>query len=282
VAKQAFSAWLVKDAERRVNFLVDVGSFSGASYLIKRLKRANIVRLDAILLTHVHLDHAGGTGSLLQTFPETKVFCHPKGKPHLIAPKRLWQETLGVMGPGTAEEEMPIPLPEDSFLLDDFSLSGLTILETPGHASHHCSFLYEIGRERILFPGEAAGAFRRTTTGEIFVRPSSPPIFFLEKANESLKKLEKTNPTLICFPHYGYTRDTSFFLENSHGQLLLWRKLVAELLSAGRSEREIFEELLKRDPLLHGFWSLKKPIQDHEARNLTICIKGFVKSLLGA
>lgn len=276
---QSFSAWLVRDVGKGIVFLVDTGSSSGVSCLARSLRSEGITHLNFILLTHVHLDHAGGAGMLLHEFPGAKIYCHPRGRRHLVDPEKLWHSTLQVMGPAAGAEPRPISVDPESFLPETFSLPGLTILETPGHASHHSSFLYEMDGERILFPGEAAGTFRRGGNGEAYSRPASPPPFFLASALESVEKLKRTDPSLICFPHYGSIRNPEAFLEKSAQQLRLWKKVVDRGLSEGQSEGEILEHLLAEDPCLGNFPLLEALVQNREAEHLAICLKGFIGSM---
>ncbi|OPZ55723.1 MAG: Alginate biosynthesis sensor protein KinB [Synergistetes bacterium ADurb.Bin520] len=94
--RKFISAWLY-----RVNgatILVDPGPASTIPCLVERLKGAGVERIDHVLLTHIHLDHAGGTGHLMQHFPGARVNCHPKGIPHLAAPQKLWEESKKVLG----------------------------------------------------------------------------------------------------------------------------------------------------------------------------------------
>lgn len=86
--RQFISCWLYQD--EKLCFVVDPGPLSTIPVLLKELQKQQVKSLDYILLTHIHIDHAGGTGELLRTFPQTKVICHPNGIKHLIAPEKLW------------------------------------------------------------------------------------------------------------------------------------------------------------------------------------------------
>ncbi len=98
------SAWLYQG---EICFLVDVGPASTADGLLNILAEANVVHLDYILLTHIHLDHAGAIGEIAAAFPQTPIVCHPAGIPHLVEPQRLWEGTKKVLG-STANGYGPI------------------------------------------------------------------------------------------------------------------------------------------------------------------------------
>ena len=89
------SAWLYRG---EISFLVDVGPSSTADALLNALRNLNVDRLDFILLTHIHLDHAGAVGEIAAVYAQTPIICHPAAIPHLIDPARLWAGTQKVLG----------------------------------------------------------------------------------------------------------------------------------------------------------------------------------------
>ncbi|MFP3929002.1 MAG: MBL fold metallo-hydrolase, partial [Desulfobacteraceae bacterium] len=93
--KGFFGAWLLKKAP---GFLVDAGPARAAEHLISSLRRLGLERLDYLLLTHIHLDHAGGVKRVLEEYPEARVICHRSALPHLVEPARLWAGSLKVLG----------------------------------------------------------------------------------------------------------------------------------------------------------------------------------------
>ncbi|NPA25310.1 MAG: MBL fold metallo-hydrolase, partial [Deltaproteobacteria bacterium] len=106
------SAWVYKSEE--LTFLVDPGPLSTIPHLLGELEKMGVARLDYILLTHIHIDHAGGTGELLKSFPEAQVICHPQGIKHLVNPEKLWQGSLKVLGHVAEIYGEIIPVPEAS------------------------------------------------------------------------------------------------------------------------------------------------------------------------
>ena len=147
---------MIIDESSSRTILIDVGPVSKRPVLVQSIEAVGVSKLDFILLTHVHLDHSGGLGHLLKKFESAKVLAHPKGKKHLLNPKRLWESSVEVLGDVALAYGRPIPAEESSFLPDEARLKGIKKIETPGHASHHYSFLYEADHN-VLFVGEAAG-----------------------------------------------------------------------------------------------------------------------------
>src|SRR6185369_2747089 len=103
--RQFISSWLYCGGN--FNLLVDPGPLSTIPHLIAEVRRHGVERLDYILLTHIHIDHAGGTGALLKEFPEAKVICHPDGIRHLVTPAKLWEGSQKVLGPELAAAGAP-------------------------------------------------------------------------------------------------------------------------------------------------------------------------------
>jgi glyoxylase-like metal-dependent hydrolase (beta-lactamase superfamily II) len=142
------SSWLYRG---ETCFLVDVGPASTADGLIKILDEANVDHLDYILLTHIHLDHAGAIGEIATAFAQTPIICHPAGIPHLVEPARLWEGTKKVLG-SKAEGYGPIKAVARQRFVDagHFESEALVTLITPGHAAHHVSYR----TKNYLFAGD--------------------------------------------------------------------------------------------------------------------------------
>jgi glyoxylase-like metal-dependent hydrolase (beta-lactamase superfamily II) len=104
------SVWVYRGQE---SFIVETGPSSTAGALLAALKEIGLASPDYILLTHIHIDHAGGIGEIAAAFPGTPVVCHDIGRPHLIDPEKLWQGTVKTLG-DTGRAYGPIkPVPED-------------------------------------------------------------------------------------------------------------------------------------------------------------------------
>lgn len=219
-------------------FIVDPGPPSTADHLIARLEDLGIQRLDFILLTHVHLDHAGCTSRILARWPEAKVVCHEKGRAHLVDPTRLWQGSLAVLGRKAEVYGEPAPVPQVALVdFDTLAARGVETILTPGHAAHHVAFRHG----DHLFLGEAAGTFsdlgRGSATEQYYLRPATPPRFFPEVARASLERLLALDPLpgKLLFAHHGdFTGDTRGLLTTARNQLALWVDTTAETLEIQR------------------------------------------------
>jgi glyoxylase-like metal-dependent hydrolase (beta-lactamase superfamily II) len=275
--RKFISSWLYH--HESITFLVDPGPRSSIESLKKILEIIGVNKLDYILLTHIHIDHAGGTGKLLKYFPEAKVFCHPKGIKHLINPAELWKGSLKVLGKIAEAYEEIIPVPEHSIFFREVikkEENVINTIETPGHAPHHISYLFN----QYLFAGEVAGV-HQTLLDRIYLRPATPPKFKLETSLSSLEKVMAKNPKVICYGHYGINKEASKFLLLSQKQLTLWTEVIKEELTEGEEnlEKRVFEKLMEKDTLFSNFKHLEEDIKKRERYFINNSIKGIKEYL---
>ncbi len=272
-----FSAWLYRG---EINCLIDVGPSSTAPDLLGALQALNIDHLDYILLTHIHLDHAGAIGEIADTFSQPRIVCHPAGLSHLTEPSRLWEGTKKVLG-SMALEYGPIrPVAEDRLLeASRFQSEFITPIFTPGHAPHHVSF----ETEKYLFVGEAGGVHRSMPSNRYYLRPATPPRFFLDVAVESLDALSASRADTICYGHFGIQKDAAKMLQAHRKQLLLWERLIKDemdQLGNGIGTQDQIAACLKRlkkdDPLMALFDQLAPDVQERETNFLQNSIIGFL------
>lgn len=258
----------------KINFIVDVGPSSTATRLTDALGSCGIDRLDYILLTHIHIDHAGGLADVLDRYPKARVICHKKAIPFLANPSRLWTGSLSVLGKTALLYGMPKPVEEKRFLPHSQSnIPGLTIVETPGHAAHHLSFSYG-GR---LFAGEAAGNYLALNNG-IYLRPATPHRFFLAEYIDSLKRLLALDNQILCYGHFGKAPHSHEMIDRFHVQLHRWKEIIQEELTGGE-ENPIpgcMKALLEYDPELKLFEKLSPSVQDREKFFLSNSISGYI------
>lgn len=227
--------------------LIDMGYRSSAETVISDLAKAGISKIDYLLPTHVHLDHCGSCGTLAKRFPEAAVRVHPIGEKHLVDPVRLIESTSELFG----EELMrryglpePIDAKRVSSLNDDESIhlgNGLTLRSvwTPGHASHHLSFLLEA--TRVIFSGDSVGIY--SPDAPVLLPTTPPPSFNLNKALASLARLRGLMPSALCTPHFGTLDDPIPWLDANERALLEWKAKIERLLADGKSTELIAKDL---------------------------------------
>ena len=272
-----FSAWLYRG---KITCLIDVGPSSTAPDLLRALRELNIDQLDYILLTHIHLDHAGAIGEIAEVFSQPPIVCHPLGLSHLTEPSRLWEGTKKVLG-SMALEYGPIkPIAKNRLLeASRFHNEFITPIFTPGHAAHHVSFQ----TEKYLFAGEAGGVHRSMPANRYYLRPATPPRFFLDVALQSLDALIACRAKTICYGHFGIQENAVKMLQTHRKQLLLWERLIKEEMA--QQENEIgtqdhivacLTRLLKEDPLMAIFDQLPPDVQVRETNFLQNSISGYI------
>lgn len=264
--RKFLSCWAYTGPE--CSFVVDPGPRSTIERLIEGVKELGISRLDYILLTHIHLDHAGGVAELLHAFPRARVLCHEKGVKHILDPARLWQGSLQVLGKVAEVYQQPNPVPESSMArVSEVERTGIRVIPTPGHAAHHISFV--LGD--TLIAGEVIGLrcpVPAPHSEHTFLRPGTPPRFFLEKATASIDRLLALDPPprRILFAHYGADERAVEYLKSGREQLHRWVNLLRELSRHSRDDLDgrAHRRLLEIDPLYAAFPYLEEDIQERE------------------
>ncbi|UCH23916.1 MAG: MBL fold metallo-hydrolase [Deltaproteobacteria bacterium] len=258
--------------------LVDPGPRSTIPLLLQSLETLEIETLDMILLTHIHIDHAGGTGLLLERYPEAAVICHPKGIEHLINPERLWENTKKVLGDlaGMYGSIAAVPASRIRFQeIIDVGAASIRVLMTPGHAAHHLSFQID----DILFAGEALGVYYQFDKNW-YLRPATPPVFRPDVYRQSIFKLADLDVCHLCFGHYGYSSNVQAIFDTARDQLERWLDVVEMHVASGKikSTSQILKTLLKKDPILTAYPKLPRSVQ---ARERYFC-QNSITGMLGA
>jgi len=197
----------------------------------------------ALLLTHIHFDHAGAAGALVRRWPELPVYVHERGAPHLAAPARLVASAARLYG---GEDELArlwgdvVPVPEGNLqvlrggetVLDDYAVEY-----TPGHASHHVSYLHR--PSGTAFVGDMAGV--RIPPAEYVLAPTPPPDIDVEAWERSLDLIEGWEPAALALTHFGRVDDVGPHLrqvrERLHEQVRLASAHGQEAFAAGIAAR---------------------------------------------
>ena len=271
------NGYLLRDEKRGRTILMETGPACSVPRLAGCLAELHVKKIDYLIYTHIHLDHAGGVGQFRKLFPETKVIAPRKGRKHLVDPSKLLAGSRTSLGGLCDVYGAPEPLPESALAPEDLVLDGLTVIETPGHAPHHNSYIYELGGKRILFAGEAAGCCFELPDGGIFIRPATPDKFFYEVSMESLGKLLALKDIdLVCYPHAAASRDWRRLLAAAREQMSLWKEIVLSLPAEATAE-DAFNAVMERDPALKALGRLP----ENERRRETFFLHQSVKGYLG-
>jgi glyoxylase-like metal-dependent hydrolase (beta-lactamase superfamily II) len=205
-------AWLVGDV------VIDPGPTSCLDTLLAGLGGE---RPRALLLTHIHLDHAGASGSLVERWPDLEVYVHERGARHMISPERLMDSARQLYGEDMDRlwgEMVPVPEGNVRVLQGGERLFGgsFEVAYTPGHASHHVSFL--VGG--TAFVGDVGGA--RIAGARLTIPPTPPPDIDLEKWRESIELIRAWRPRRLVMTHFGVGEDVGAQLAELSARLDDW------------------------------------------------------------
>ena len=172
----------------------------------------------ALLLTHIHLDHAGATGVLARRFPDLIVYVHERGAPHLADPSKLLKSAGRLYGDRMDElwgEVAPVDPERIQALAGGERAEGFSVAYTPGHASHHVSYLD--GDTGTAYVGDMAGV--RLPPHEYTVAPTPPPDIDVDQWLGSIDLIEAWQPTALCLTHFGRFEDVPEQLERARESL---------------------------------------------------------------
>ena len=219
---------LVVEAGRAA--IIDTGTADSLDRVLEALVGKGLTEhsVDWVLLTHVHLDHAGGAGAYMKRFPNARLGVHPRGARHMEDPARLWAGSVAVYGEVEAvrlygrlepiERSRIVEMPHGAA----FGLLGrnFTVLDTPGHARHHMSIVDSATGH--IFAGDTFGLSYRELDqdGRQFIMPTSSPVQFDPVAeHKTLDLLMSHKPDAIYVTHYGQLRDVARLAEDMHRQV---------------------------------------------------------------
>jgi glyoxylase-like metal-dependent hydrolase (beta-lactamase superfamily II) len=210
------AAHIIEDHGRAA--FVDVGTNFSVPYLLAALEQLNIPRaaVDYLLLTHVHLDHAGGAGALLRELPHARALVHPRGAPHMLDPARLIAGSKVVYGEERFArlygELVPIPPVRLTVVADGERVRlgerTLQLLHTPGHALHH--YVVVDAAHASIFAGDTFGiSYRALDSAQgAFIFPTTPPTQFdPQQAIASIDRMLKFEPESMYLMHFSRVTD---------------------------------------------------------------------------
>lgn len=207
--------------------LVETGPTSSVENLLQGVREAghDPDRINRILVTHIHLDHAGACGTLAARLPAATVYVHPVGAPHLVDPSKLLASAARIYGDRmeTLWGDV-LPVPEERVVaLDDgtaVNLGGrsLVALHTPGHAEHHLAF--HDADSGTVYTGDVAGV---RLGGAPYVRPPTPPPeLHIERWRDSILRLRGLRPRRLCLTHFGACDDVEWHFDDLLARLHFW------------------------------------------------------------
>jgi glyoxylase-like metal-dependent hydrolase (beta-lactamase superfamily II) len=208
---RVIGAWVVGDV------VIDPGPTSCLETLLEGLGGQ---RPRALLLTHIHLDHAGASGSLVERWPDLQVYVHERGARHLTTPDRLLESARKLYGEDMDRlwgEMVPVPEGNLRVLEGGEKLPGdFEVAYTPGHASHHVSFLHD----GTAFVGDVGGV--RIAPATLTIPPSPPPDVDVEKWHASIERIAAWKPRRLVMTHFGSSDDVDAQLAELSQRLDSW------------------------------------------------------------
>jgi len=223
--------------------IVDPGPSTALATLRNKLSQLGlrVADLNTILLTHIHLDHAGATGTLVRENPRIGVYVHERGAPHMINPARLLESAQRLYGDQMDRlwgEFLPVPAENVSALSggERLNLGGrqLEVAYTPGHASHHVSY-FDVATG-LAFVGDTAGI--RIANGQTILPITPPPDIDPESWAKSWELIRTRQPERLFLTHFGAADRVGEHLEELRERLEEWSVAVRESLKDGESDAQ--------------------------------------------
>jgi glyoxylase-like metal-dependent hydrolase (beta-lactamase superfamily II) len=190
----------------------------------------------AVVLTHIHLDHAAATGALVRRWPELEVYVHERGAPHLIDPSKLLASAERLYGERMGElwgEIVPVPASNVKVLSGGETVLGMRVAYTPGHASHHVCYLHE--ESGTAFTGDVAAV--RIPPSNLVVPPTPPPDIDVDVWERSIATVEAWCPERLALTHFGAVEDPADHLATVRERLHEEARLARELPEADYEQR---------------------------------------------
>lgn len=207
--------------------LVDPGPASSVANVIEAL--GDVVP-SHILLTHIHLDHAGGTGKLVEHYPFARVYIHADAVKHVVDPSRLLASAERTFGPALAEfgETLPVPAQNVHAIADGDVIEGFEAIHTPGHSGHHMAFFHE--QSQTMLSGDVAG--QSLAPHHLTLLSTPPPEISVDLWLESIDRIAERYPSTLALTHGGRITDVVGQLERAKHELKRGSALAREQTQA--------------------------------------------------
>ena len=246
---------------------VDTGTNDSVPMLLDALGRQglDVADVDFVFLTHIHLDHAGGAGLLMQQLPHARCVLHPRGAPHMVNPEKLIAGTIGVYGEERTREMYGdiVPIDESRIIIaedgDRFDLNGrpLQALHTEGHARHH--YVLHDPTSRGVFTGDSFGISYReldTANGPFIFPTTTPASFDPDEAHKAVDRIVACEPTYLYLTHYSRVAEVQRLAADMHAGIDAYVELaLAHKDDEDRdaSIQEALDDYLTARLMDHGF-----------------------------
>lgn len=268
---------------------VDTGTVHSLPVIREVMHAKNISadRVTYVIVTHVHLDHAGGAGAMMREFPHASLVVHPLGAPHMIDPTKLMAGTIDVYGADKARElygeivavdTSRVIIADDGFELD-FCGRQLQFLDTPGHARHHFSVLdRQFGN---VFAGDTMGISYRAFDSDRgpFLFPTTSPVQCEpDVLHRSIDRLMQTEPRAIFLTHFGRISPTAKLIDGLHRRLTAIVDIALGLENQPNREPRLIHsigEYLFREAKQHGSPLTDEQIHRHLAMDTALNAQGL-------
>jgi len=272
---------------------VDTGTNDSVPLLLDGLRQQDldVGDVDYVFLTHVHLDHAGGAGLLMQNLPNARCVIHPRGAPHMVDPARLIAGTIGVYGEEKTREMYGdiVPIDADRVdIADDgawFALAGreMQALYTEGHARHH--YCLNDPASRGVFTGDSFGISYReldTENGEFIFPSSTPASFDPVEAHKAVDRVMACEPAQLYLTHYSRVRDLDRLAADMHAGIDAYEKMALvhrDATDRGAALLAAMDDYLSTRLVEHGFKGSRKTIRAALEIDIVLNAQGLVAYL---
>lgn len=220
--------------------IVDPGPSTGLEALLAGLEDEP----RGLLLTHIHLDHAGASGSLVRRFPSLRVYVHEVGAPHLVDPAKLTRSAARLYGDDMERlwgEVLPVPAENVVALSGGEYVDGFRVAYVPGHARHHVAYFHEDSGDAYV--GDVAGV--RIPPREFTLAPTPPPDIDVEAWLDSVDRIEARDPSAVVLTHFGRVEEVAEQLDAVRAALRFQADLARD------SSEEEFVAALEREAEQH-------------------------------
>ena len=233
----------------KYNILIETGPRATYNNVKEQLENlgVRVKDLDYIIVTHIHLDHAGASGNFVSDSTKLKVFVHPRGYIHLNNPEKLWRSSNEILGELAVKYGEPIPIPRSRLISVsdrtdlDVGEDTLLFLHSPGHATHHM-VIYAI-ESKVLFSGDALGCYYKNR-----IAPDTPKPHNYDDAIKSIERMLNLEVRAVYFTHYGIYKPGDKAINLAYEKWKLWYKILWEAYKNDLSLDDAYDLLLSKDP----------------------------------